>query len=134
MLDPRYSSSVKVIARPRKRKKKRIKSYVAQSKPKELTSIQRSNEAPVSGMHYVARVAALPALSPLDAKTVVGAIAVGPETEVERRDEENPIQCRACAGMGRIVGFWRAEMEGVGMPCAWGIAIFDQTISYLQFE
>jgi hypothetical protein len=85
-------------------------------------------------MHYVGVVAALPTLSPLDAKTIVGAIEVGPEAEVERRDEEDPIQCRACTGMGRIVGFWWAEMERIGMPCAWGIAVFDQTISYLQFD
>jgi hypothetical protein len=85
-------------------------------------------------MHYVAAVAALPTLSPLDAKTIVGAIEVGPETKVERRDEEDPIQCRTCTGMGRIVGFWWAEMERIGMPCAWGIAVLDQTISYLQFD
>ena len=88
-------------------------------------------------MHYVAVVvvvAALPTLSPLDAETVVGAIEVGPKTEVERRDEENPIQCRACTGMGRIVGFWWAKMERIGMPCAWGIAIFDQAISNLRFD
>jgi hypothetical protein len=85
-------------------------------------------------MHYVAVVAALPTLSPLDAKTIVRAIEVGPETEVERRDEEDPIQCRTCTGMGRIVRFWGAEMERIGMPCAWGIAVFDQTISYLQFD
>ena len=85
-------------------------------------------------MHYVAVVAALPTLSPLDAKTIIGAIEVGPETEVERRDEEDSIQCCTCTGMGRIVGFWWAEMERIGMPCAWGIAVLDQTISYLQFD
>jgi hypothetical protein len=82
----------------------------------------------------VAGLAALPTLPPLNAKTIVRAIEVGPETEVERRDEKDPIQCRTCTGMGRIVGFWWAEMEGIGMPCAWGIPVFDQTISYLQFD
>lgn len=81
--------------------------------------------------HPVAVVAALPALTPLDAETVVGAIAVGPEAEIKGRDEEDPIQGRARAGMGRVVGFRRAEMERMGVPCAWGIAVFDQTISDL---
>ena len=86
-------------------------------------------------MHYVTVVtAALPTLSPLDAKAIVGAIEVRPETKVERRDEEDPIQRRTCTGMGRIVGFWWAEMERIGMPCAWGIAVLDQSISYLQFD
>ena len=85
-------------------------------------------------MHYVAVLAALPTLSPLDAKTIVGAIEVGPETKVERRDEEDPVQRRTCTGMSRIVGFWRAEMERIGLPCAWGIAVLDQTIFYLQFD
>jgi hypothetical protein len=85
-------------------------------------------------MHYVPVVAALPTLSPLDAKTIIGAIEVGPETEVERRDEEDPIQSRTSSGMGRIVGFWWADMERIGMPCARGIAVLDQTISYLQFN
>ena len=82
-------------------------------------------------MHYVAMVVALPTFSPLDAKTIIGVIEVGPETEIERRDEEDPIQCRACTGMGGVVGFRRAEMERVGVPCARGIAVFDQSISYL---
>jgi hypothetical protein len=83
-------------------------------------------------MHHVAGVAALPAFSPLYAETIVGAIAVGPEAEIKGRDEEDPIKRRACTGMGGVVGFWRAEMERVVEPCAWGIAVFDQTISYLQ--
>jgi hypothetical protein len=82
-------------------------------------------------MHYVAVVVALPTFSPLDAETIVGAIEVGPETEIERGDEEDPIQCRACTGMGGIVGFWRTEVERVGMPCTRGIAVLDQPISYL---
>ncbi len=81
-------------------------------------------------MHYVAVVAALPTFAPLDAETIIGAIEVRPETEIERRDEEDPIQRRACTGMGRIVGFRRAEVERVGMPCARGISVFDETVSW----
>jgi hypothetical protein len=82
-------------------------------------------------MHHARAVAALPALSPLHAEAIIGAIEVGPETEIERRDEEDPIQRRACPGMGGVVGFRRAEMERLGVPCAWGIAVFDQTVSDL---
>ena len=53
------------------------------------TSIQGRDKAPVSSMHHVA--VALPAFSPLYAETVIPAIEVGPETEVERRDKEDPI-------------------------------------------
>jgi hypothetical protein len=76
-------------------------------------------------MHHRHVVAALPAFSPLDAETVIRAIAVGPEAEIKGRDEEDPIQGRACAGMGGLVGFRRAEMERVGVPCAGCVAVFD---------
>ena len=79
-------------------------------------------------------VAALPALSPLHAETIVGAIEVRPETEVEGRNQEDPIERRVCTGMGGVVGFWRADMERVVVPCAWGVAVLDQTISYLSFD
>jgi hypothetical protein len=82
-------------------------------------------------MHHATAVAALPAFSPLHAEAIVGAIEVGPETEIKRRDEEDPIQRRACTGMGWVVRLGRAEMERVCVPCAWGKAVFDQTISYL---
>lgn len=76
-------------------------------------------------------VTALPAFSPLHAETIIGAIEVGPKTEVERGDEEDPIQRCACTGMGGVIRFWRTEMERVVVPCAWGIAVLEQTISYL---
>ena len=34
--------------------------------------------------------------------------------------------------MGRVIRFRRTEVERVVVPCAWGIAILDQTISYLN--
>lgn len=80
-------------------------------------------------MHHVA--IAVPAFSPLDAETVIRAIEVRPETEIERRDEEDPVERRACARVGGVVGFWRAEVERVGVPGPRGIAVFDETVSYL---
>lgn len=64
---------------------------MAHLKSKQLTFIQGSDETPISCMHHVTAVAALPAFSPLHAEAIIGAIEVGPETEVERGDEEDPI-------------------------------------------
>ena len=80
-------------------------------------------------MHHVA--VAVPAFSPFHPETVVRAVEVRPETEIERRDEEDPVERRACARVGRVVRFWRAEVERVGVPCPRGIAVFDETVSYL---
>lgn len=80
-------------------------------------------------MHHVA--VAVPAFSPLHAETVIRAIEVRPETEIERRDEEDPVERRACARVGGVVGFRRAEVERVGVPRPRGIAVFDETVSYL---
>jgi hypothetical protein len=81
-------------------------------------------------VHHVAL--AVPAFSPLDAETIIRTIKVRPEAEIERRDEEDPIESRACAGVGGVIWLRRTEMEWVGMPCARGIAVFDEAISYLS--
>ena len=80
-------------------------------------------------MHHVAL--AFPAFSPLDAETVIRIVEVRPETEIERRDEEDPVEGRACARVRGVVGFRRAEVEWVGVPRPRGIAVFDKTVSYL---
>jgi len=67
----------------------------------------------------------VPAFLPLDAETVVRAI------EVERQDEEDPVKRHMCAQVGGVVGFWQADVERVGVPHPWGIAVFDKTVSYL---
>jgi hypothetical protein len=56
---------------------------------------------------------------------------VRPEAEVERGDEEDPVEGSARAGVGRVVGFRRAEVERVGVPRPRGIAVLDETVSYL---
>jgi len=93
------------------------------------TSVQGGDEAPISSVHHVA--VAFPAFSPLDAETVVRAVEVRPETEIERRDEEDPVEGRTCARVGGVIGFRRAEVERVGVPRPRGIAIFDKTVSNL---
>jgi hypothetical protein len=94
-----------------------------------VTSIQGSDETPISGVHHLA--VAVPSFSPLDAESVVGAVEVRPEAEIEGRDEEDPVERRPRARVGRVVGFWWAEVERVGVPCPRGIAVFDETVSYL---
>ena len=93
------------------------------------TSIQGSDEAPISGMYHVA--VTVPAFSPLHGEAVIRAIEIRPEAEIERRDKEDPVQRCACTGVGGVVWLWRAEMERVGMPCPRGIAVFDKAVSYL---
>jgi len=53
------------------------------------TSIQGSDETPISGVYHVA--VAVPSFSPLDAERVVRAVEARPEAEVEGRDEEDPV-------------------------------------------
>ena len=93
------------------------------------TSIQGSDVAPIFCVHHAA--VAVKSFSLLDAKRVVRVVEVRPEAEVERRNEENPVERRACAGVGGVVGLRRAEVERMGMPCPRGIAVFDETVSYL---
>ena len=93
------------------------------------TSVQGGDEAPISGVHHLA--VAVPAFSPFYAERVVRAVEVRPETEIERRDEEDPVEGRACTRVGRVVGFRRAEVERVRVPRSWVIAVFDEPVSYL---
>ena len=93
------------------------------------TSVQGGDEAPISCVHHVA--VAVPAFSPFYAERVVRAVEVRPETEIERRDEEDPVEGRACARVGRVVGFRRAEVERVRVPRPWVITVFDEPVSYL---
>ncbi len=50
---------------------------------------------------------ATPPFAPLDAIAAFGPVVLRPETEVERRDEEDPIEGRTRAGVGGVVGLRR---------------------------
>ena len=76
------------------------------------TSIQGSDVAPIFCVHHAA--VAVTSFSLLDAKRVVRVVEVRPEAEVERRNEENPVERRACAGVGGVIGFpifWQVICE-----------------------
>jgi hypothetical protein len=45
-----------------------------------------------------------PAFAPLDTVAALSTIVLRPEVKVERRDEEDPVEGRACAGVGWVVG------------------------------
>jgi hypothetical protein len=53
------------------------------------TSIQGSDETPISSVHHAA--VAVPSFPPLYAETVIRAVEMRPEAEIERRDEEDPV-------------------------------------------
>jgi hypothetical protein len=72
-----------------------------------------------------------PAFAPLDAVAALGAVVLRPEAEVERRDEENPVEGRACAGVGGVVGLRWAQVQRVGVPGPRCITIFDQAVPNL---
>jgi hypothetical protein len=72
-----------------------------------------------------------PAFAPLDAVAAFGPIVLRPEAEVERRDEEYPVEGRACTGVGGVIGLRWAEMQGVGVPGPRCITILDQAVTNL---
>ena len=72
------------------------------------TSVQGSDKAPVPCMPDA--MLTTPTFAPLDTVAALSAIVLRPEAKVERRDEEDPVEGRACAGVGRVVGFRWAQM------------------------
>ena len=72
-----------------------------------------------------------PTLAPLDTVATLSAFVLRPKVKVERRDEKDPVEGRECAGVGRVIGLGRAQMQRVGVPGPRGKAILDQSIPNL---
>ena len=64
-----------------------------------------------------------PSLSPLDPVAIRRALELGPEAEVERGDEEDPVEAALRARVVDGEGLARAEMERVRPPRPGGIVL-----------
>lgn len=66
---------------------------------------------------------ATPTSPPFNAVAIRLAFLFRPKTEIQRRDEEDPIQTCAREYIVRVVRVQRTDVQGVGTPCARSIRL-----------
>lgn len=95
-----------------------------------ITSIQSRDQTPITCPHLFPLVS--PSFTPLNAVAVVAPFSIGPETEVERRDEKDPIETFASSRIGEREVVRGTEMQRVRSPDVRSVLFRDDSIVNLH--
>ena len=96
----------------------------------ERTFVYGSHQCPVPGVH--GPLLRAPTNTPIHTISTRMFLFLGPETEVQGRDQEYPGQTSGSARIRRRVRFWRAYMQWVCPPSARRVRLRLDLVIYLK--